>query len=146
MDRYFLDESGHGGDLASATALDFSRQPVLALACIGVANEAALAGELDALKTRHGCGAEELKSNALGGRLAAVAADLTGWLLRHDCPIFIELVEKRFFVSIHVVNHLLCGPYGLEDVDQPSRSAVTELLDRASFDVVLLAYLDACRS
>lgn len=32
---YFLDESGHGGDLASARDLDFAGQPVFALACVG---------------------------------------------------------------------------------------------------------------
>ena len=49
MNRYFLDESGHGGDLASSAALDFSGQPVFALACIGVSNEDALAAELERL-------------------------------------------------------------------------------------------------
>jgi hypothetical protein len=34
VDRYFLDESGHGGDLASAKALDFAGQPFFALACV----------------------------------------------------------------------------------------------------------------
>lgn len=29
---YFIDESGHSGDLASAKALDFANQPVFALA------------------------------------------------------------------------------------------------------------------
>jgi hypothetical protein len=24
-------------------------------------------------------------------------------------PIFIEVVEKRFFIEIHIINHLLCG-------------------------------------
>jgi hypothetical protein len=31
---YYIDESGHTGDLASARALDFANQPVFALACI----------------------------------------------------------------------------------------------------------------
>jgi hypothetical protein len=42
MERYFLGESGNGGDLASSTVLDFSGQPVFALSCVGIADEPAI--------------------------------------------------------------------------------------------------------
>lgn len=146
MERYFLDESGHGGDLASSTALDFSGQPVFALVCVGIDDEPGLTSELERLRSKHKCGTGELKSSALGAKLPAFAYDLMTWLVDHDAAIFAELVEKRFFITIHVVNNLLCGLYGLDEVDQESRSMFAEFLNAPAFDATLLAYLGACRS
>jgi len=49
---YFIDGSGHSGDPASAKALDFTSQPVFALACIGVANTQGLADEMERRQIR----------------------------------------------------------------------------------------------
>ena len=146
MDRYFLDESGHGGDLASSASLDFSGQPVFALACVGVNDEKALVAELERLRAKYRCGKAELKSSTLGKKLSDLASDLIEWLVAHDAAIFAELVEKRYFLTIHIVNHLLCGPYDLVEVDQHSRSSFAELLNEPEFASVQLAYLGACRS
>lgn len=145
MNRYFLDESGHSGDLISAPDLEFSGQPIFALACVG-GDEARLATELERLRVKHGCGAGELKSKALGPKLPAFASDLIQWLRASRAPIFVELVEKRFFLVNHIVNHLLCGPYDLDDVAQGERCAMAEFLHCPDFDAVLLAYLSCCRS
>ena len=146
MKHYFLDESGHGGDLASTNLLDFSGQPVFALGCVGIDDEAALAAELERLRAKHQCGAGELKSSSLGAKLPAFACDLMEWLVVHDAAIFVEIVEKRFFIAIHVVNNLLCGRYSLDDVDQESRSLFAEFLSRSEFEPILLGYTGACRS
>ncbi|WP_447725685.1 DUF3800 domain-containing protein [Sphingomonas koreensis] len=144
--RYFLDESGHGGDLTSSAALDFSGQPVFALACVGAGEEAELTAELHRLRTKYRCGDGELKSSALGARLPDIAAELVRFLVQRQWSLFIELVDKRYFVAIHVVNHLLCGAYRLDEVDMASRVQITEFLNDADSDAVLLAYLAACRS
>lgn len=146
MNRYFLDESGHGGDLASSAALDFSGQPVFALACVGVPDEEALVAELERLRTKHRCGAGELKSSGLGAKLPVFASDLIEWLVEHDAALFVEIVEKRYFLAIHIVNRVLCGPYTLDEVDQVSRSMMAEFLNGTDFDDLLLKYLGACRS
>jgi len=146
MQRYFLDESGHGGDLASSNVLDFAGQPIFALGCVGIGDEAGLAAELERLRAKHRCGTGELKSSSLGAKLPAFVSDLMEWLVANDAAIFVEIVEKRFFIAIHVVNNLLCGRYGLGDVDQESRSLFAEFLSAPEFDPVLLAYLGACRS
>lgn len=146
MDRYFLDESGHGGDLTSSAELDFSGQPVFALACVGAGDVAELTAELDRLRMAYRCGDRELKSSALGARLPDIAAELVGFLVQRQWPLFIELVDKRYFVAIHVVNHLLCGPHGLDEIDMASRVEIAEFLSDAGSDTVLKAYLAACRS
>jgi hypothetical protein len=119
--RYFLDESGHCGDLAPSGDLGFAGQPVFALACVGVADEQGLEAELMRLRTRQRCGDGEIKSSGLGSRLPMFASELTGWLLERDAAVFVEVVEKRYFVAMHVVNHLLCASRGLDEVGQPVR-------------------------
>ncbi|NMN03799.1 MULTISPECIES: DUF3800 domain-containing protein [unclassified Novosphingobium] len=140
---YFIDESGHSGDLASVKALDFANQPVFALACIGVADEKALAEEMERLRIIHRCGPGELKSDM--ARLPHFVADLVAYLEARDSPIFIELVDKRFFIAIHIVNHLLCGGLGVDRVPMPERNAVAEFLTDQSSDRILLDYIAVCR-
>jgi len=146
VDRYFLDESGHGGDLASAKALDFAGQPFFALACVGAADATLLAAELDRLRVLYACGEGELKSTKLGKKLTPITGELITFLGRHRWPLFVELVDKRFFVAIHIVNHLLCGPYGLDDVDMASRNMIAEFLSDEDSDAVLMAYINACET
>ncbi|WP_066768239.1 DUF3800 domain-containing protein [Sphingobium sp. CCH11-B1] len=140
---YFIDESGHSGDLASAKALDFANQPVFALACIGVVDEQGLADEMERLRILHRCGPGELKSDM--ARLPQFVTDLVAYLGACDCPVFIELVDKRFFIAIHIVNHLLCGGIGLDHVPMPVRNAVAEFLTDEPSDQILLDYIAACR-
>jgi len=144
--RFFLDESGHGGDLSSSGDLGFAGQPVFALACVGVADEQGLEEELARMKIRHRCGDGEIKSSALGSRLPMFASELTGWLLERDAAVFVEVVEKRYFVAIHAVNHLLCAFRGLDGVGQTVRSTIAELVVGTDYEAVLLGYLGACRS
>jgi hypothetical protein len=141
---YVIDESGHSGDLASAKALDFANQPVFALACIGVTDPEGLADEIERLRIVHRCGPGELKSDM--ARLPQFVTDLAAYLDTHDCPIFIELVDKRFFIAIHIVNHLLCGGLDLDQVPMPVRNAVAEFLTDEPADQILLDYIAACRS
>ena len=140
---YFIDESGHSGDLASARALDFADQPVFALTCIGVADVARLSTEMERLRRVHGCGPDELKSGMV--RLPQFVTDLKLYLEAQDCPIFIELVDKRFFIATHVMTYLLCGGLGLDSVPEPVRNAVAEFLTDESADRLLLGYLATCR-
>lgn len=141
---YFIDESGHGGDLASAKSLAFANQPVFALACIGAKDPPSLAAELERLRKVHKCGPGELKSGM--ARLSPFVSDLLNFLSDHRSPIFVELVDKRFFIAIHIVNHLLCGGMDLDNVDTVSRNAIAEFLTDGPSDEVLLSYIAACRS
>lgn len=145
-DRYFLDESGHGGDLASAKKLDFAGQPFFALACVGATDDAALTTELGRLRTHYACGDGELKSSKLGKKLGSISHDLIAFLIERRWPFFVELVDKRFFVAIHIVNHLLCGSYGLDNVDMASRNMIAEFLSDGDSDAVLMAYIAACEA
>ncbi len=140
---YFIDESGHSGDLASAKSLDFADQQVFALACIGVIDEAGLAAELDRLRAVHRCGPDELKSSM--SALPGFVLDLADYFEARDCPLFIELVDKRYFIAIHVVNHLLCGGTDPGRAPIEARVAIAEFLTDAGADAILLDYMALCR-
>lgn len=143
--RYFLDESGHSGDLAgNAGALGFGGQPVFALACIGVSDEEVLLRELQRLRQAHRFGGSELKSGALKARLPSIGGALARFLIAESSPIFIEVVEKRFFAAIHIVNHLLCGGMGIAEVDLQSRNMLAEFIADHGPDALFQAYLEAC--
>jgi hypothetical protein len=143
--RFFLDESGHTGDLVRPRgALAFAGQPIFALACIGVGDEMALLAELDRLRRVHRVGSSELKSKLLKGKLPRLGGDLSRFLIAQDWPIFVEIVEKRFFVAIHVVNHLLCGRISVAQVDFPSRNLMAEFISDRATEPVLETYVAAC--
>lgn len=64
--NYYLDESGHSGDLIkSGRALDFDGQPFFSLACVGVSDEVRLESEVARLRTKHQIESAELKSSSL---------------------------------------------------------------------------------
>src|SRR3546814_5259751 len=81
---------------------------------------------MERLRIVHRCGPGELTSDM--ARLPQFVTDLVAYLEARDCPVFVELVDKRFFVAIHIVNHLLCGGLGLDRVPMPVRNAVAEFL------------------
>lgn len=94
---YYLDESGSSGDLVSAgESFDFARQPVFALACIGVHDMPDLENEINRLKARHRVQSEELKSTAVKYKPAFVT-EMAAYLELKRLPVFIEVVDKRFF-------------------------------------------------
>lgn len=143
--RFFLDESGHSGDLGRGhRALGFGGQPIFALACIGVGDEAALLDELQRLRRDHRFAGAELKSSALGTRLPAIGGELARIVTARQWPIFIEVVEKRFFIAIHIINHLLCGGLGAGDVDMASRNLMAEYLCDNGPNDLLETYVEAC--
>src|SRR3546814_13336679 len=98
---------------------------------------------MERLRIFHRCGPGELTSDM--ARLPQFVTDLVAYLEARDCPVFVELVDKRFFVAIHIVNHLLCGGLGLDRVPMPVRNAVADFLTDEPSDQILLDYIPACR-
>ena len=91
-----------------------------------------------------GSPAASSKSSALRGRLPPIGGALARFLIAAGSPIFIEVVEKRFFVAIHAINHLLCGGMGIDEVDLQSRNLLAEYICDQGPDGLFRAYLEAC--
>lgn len=113
---FYIDESGHSGDVVnSGAAYDFLDQPYFVLAALGIEDEAFLAQQIDALRVAHRVPAGELKSKSLQSRPAFIS-DLLSLVCNQKLPFFVEVVDKRFFVCIQLVNsQLLPSAMGFND-------------------------------
>jgi hypothetical protein len=115
---FYIDESGHSGDAVnSGTAYDFIDQPFFVLAALGIEDEVALAQQIDALRVAHRVPAGELKSKSKSlQRRPAFVSDLLSFVCDQNLPFFVEVVDKRYFVCMHLVNsQLLPSVMGFKD-------------------------------
>jgi hypothetical protein len=141
LQTYYLDESGTTGDLARNAEQGFGGQRVFALACLGVEDSKALGAELTRLMRHHRVQHKELKSLSVI-RKPRLVADLIRHLREHQYPVFLEVVDKRFFVIAMLVNHLLRVP--MEAGYFPVRVALAEYLTDVLPEQWVFAYCRLC--
>lgn len=98
MTTIYVDESGHSGDMVdSGTGYDFKRQPYFALAGVGLQDEEEWDAHLQALRDRHRVPSGEPGARSLASRPEFSAAVIHA-LLDRRAPLFVELVDKRYFI------------------------------------------------
>ena len=141
MNAYYLDESGTTGDLARNAEEGFGGQRVFVLACLGVEDSKALGAELTRLMRHHRVQHKELKSLSVI-RKPRLVGDLIGHLREHQYPVFLEVVDKRFFVIAMLVNHLLRVP--MKAGFFPVRVALAEYLTDVLPEQWVFAYCQLC--
>jgi hypothetical protein len=108
--KFYLDESGNTGDLCKVGAPPhFGGQRMFSLACIGVDDLDALGAEIERLKALHRLQGAELKSTRTKARPKFVS-DLARFLHAKGSPVFIELVDKHYFVIVNIVDRIVM-PY-----------------------------------
>lgn len=145
--RFFLDESGSTGDaIRTGNTFDFAGQPIFVLSAIGTGDSAALEAELARLAGRHGVRGSEIKSGDIA-HLPGFASDLAAYLASADCPIFIEVMDKRFLLVANLLNQVVMPPVPGFD-DRPDSLFVRTLLAEVIFDhlpsTVLRQFAAAC--
>ncbi|MEW6597849.1 MAG: DUF3800 domain-containing protein [Pseudomonadota bacterium] len=144
--HYYIDESGNAGDLARTDpGLTFGDQPIFSLAAVGIDDDPLLAADVAQLKIQHRVALSELKASRLHSRPAFIE-DLVDLLSAYRAPVLVEVVEKRFMVAIHIVNHqLLTGGHHVGDpTGEALGRALAEYLGQAAPDAVLGGFIDAC--
>lgn len=110
MTTIYIDESGHSGDMInSGNAYDFKGQPYFALAGIGLEDGHDWEGHTNELRSRHRIPAGELKSKSLTAK-PRFSAEVIHGLLDQHAPLFIEVVDKRFFICINITSFQLLPP------------------------------------
>lgn len=146
---FYIDESGHSGDVVNTgTAYDFLDQPYFVLAALGIEDEASLAQQIDALRVAHRVpeGVLKSKSKSLQSRPDFIY-DLLSFVCDQELPLFIEVVDKRFFVCIQLIESQLLPPaMGFEDGPEMhfiKNTLVDFLYDEIS-DHVLDRFVAAC--
>lgn len=107
---YYIDESGNTGDLSSVK-IDtyFTEQRMFALAAVGVTLDDEFTKQFGALKVAHHIQAPEVKSKQAYDRPRFILAMLD-LLACRSCPIFIEIVDKHYFVVINMIERMV-APY-----------------------------------
>ena len=144
---FYFDESGHSGDaVKSGNAYDFLDQPFFVLAALGIDDDAAFQVRVEEVKLRHRLPMGELKAKSLQHQPAFVA-DLILDVFRSQRPLFVEIVDKRFFICMNMLTHQLLAPVmGYPSGPQMhflKNVAVDFLYDQVS-DHVLDRFVDAC--
>jgi hypothetical protein len=150
MLTYYLDESGHSGDLASNTGsnFDFEGQPYFALAAVGISSLLPVEEGIERLRTKHKIATGELKSKALQSKSAFVS-DVINLLIERKCPLFVEVVDKRFFLCVEIVNCILLPPsLGFDGSAQMwrMRNLLVDWLYDCVTEQVLNQFVEACRT
>lgn len=144
---FYLDESGHSGDMVnSGDGFDFKGQPYFVLAAVGVSNEVALATHLAELRALHKIPEGELKSKSLTSKPKFVA-DVIDYLLSINVPMFIEVVDKRYFICTNITSfQLLPGWMGFPEGPSTMyiRNAMADFLCSEATDQLLDTFVRAC--
>src|SRR6218665_227650 len=145
--NFYIDESGNTGGLARPGArFDFGGQQIFVLACLGVADESALAAELARLKQSYRIQSPELRSSSVEGK-SQLITELPAFIRKHDLPMMIELVDKLFMIAANVINTLVLPPVGDVDFTPESqwlRNQMAEYLHANTPPSVFEAYAAAC--
>jgi hypothetical protein len=144
---YFIDESGHTGDVARLDALSgFNDQPIFCLAAVGVANEISLEQEINRLREKHGIRLDELKSSARRGR-----PEFTYEVVRLVCteryPFFLEVMDKKYYFAAHMTSRQLLPPIRGLAADPRThyfQNLVADYLFDRLPDAVFAKFIEAC--
>ncbi|MBX9253564.1 DUF3800 domain-containing protein [Desmonostoc muscorum CCALA 125] len=145
---FYLDESGNTGDAIAKHGVEdsFAGQPSFALAGVGAFMENELEQIVQNLKRKHNVYLSELKASRLFIKKPKFIQELVQTLVEKDYPLFIELMDKRYFIAVNIVLfyllHVLTVKYPLfQGYARDLAGLISEQLD----DVVLIEFSEFCR-
>lgn len=147
---YYLDESGNTGDLIGRTEdLNFGKQPIFTLSCIGISDIQKVERFISRLKSAHDLDDGELKSSDLYFDKPEVFLELAKFISEERLPFLLELVEKKYCVSASIVNHYIMPPYYMPDESdgkaQYVRNGLADYLTSNLTDSVYKSFFKACK-
>jgi len=144
---YYIDESGNTGDLSNYdSSLRFGDQPLFSLAAVGIQETAPLEEALRKIRQKHRVQMSELKAAALWDK-PGFLLDVARLISDLNLPYFIEIVEKKFFLSMNMVTFQLLRPFpGSPEGPMTShvRNEIAEHIYRHAPDEVFDAFAVAC--
>ena len=117
---YYIDESGNTGDLTKAGGETYGfEQRMFTLAAVGCELDDAFMERFNVLRTAHRMQPPEVKSRQAYERPQFVS-DLLDLLEERGCPIFIEAVDKHYFVIANIIDRIVVPYLGACDVQPRS--------------------------
>lgn len=149
MLNYYIDESGNTGDvLSTGDDFGFSGQPIFSLACVGVDQTEKLDGFICELKEKYNIQGKELKSTKIYRKKPEFIIDLIDFLGRENIPIFIEVVDKKYFISANIVNCHVLPAYSSTPETIYSQKARNDYADFIYYNApnsVFNKFINACK-
>ena len=144
--RIFIDESGHTGDLIKHGNMSFGGQPHFVLCAIGPASDDLMVEILAGVARSHQLKMAEIKSDKLKNR-PWVSRDVAFALREANIPIYVEAVDKRFYLITQIVNcQVMSGvTFGSEE-DMFIQNVFGDFLYEFLPDYCLLAFIEACKT
>ena len=113
---YYIDESGNTGDLTTAVIETYGfEQRMFTLAAVGCDLDDAFMERFKVLRTVHRIQSPEVKSRQAYERPQFVSS-LLDLLEERGCPIFIEAVDKHYFVIANIMDRIVVPYVGACDV------------------------------
>jgi len=110
--NYYIDESGNSGDvLSTGNNFDFYGQPVFSLACVGIDESHNIEEYILNLKKQYRIQGTELKSTNIIKNKIKFVVDLISYIRKKEIPVFIEAVDKKYFISANIINCHVIPPY-----------------------------------
>lgn len=147
MTTIYIDESGHSGDMInSGSSYDFKGQPFFALAGVGLGDDHDWEERVSQLRTRHRIPEGELKSRSLTSK-PRFSADVINALLDDQLPLFVEVVDKRYFICTNITSfRLFPACLGYQETPQLNavRNAVADILYFHAPEQVLDSFVASC--
>lgn len=147
----FIDESGNSGDLIKEHIdLDFAEQPIFVLAGIKFNDRliAELDKKIDNLRKKYKINSSELKSSKLFKNKPEFILELIVELAREKSELFIEVVDKKFYICCSIVNHQIFPPYFTGDESDGSvqlqRNIISDYLARNLTETEYMAFMNSC--
>jgi len=145
----YLDESGNSGDLISRkNGLGFAGQPVFSLAAVDISQIENFEDRINGLKKKFGVQAAELKSSDLYKKKPQFMLEVFSILVESKSPFFVEVVDKKYYVSTSISNHQLLPPYYTGDEShgrfQVSRNITAGVMALEMPDEYFERFFDSC--
>ena len=147
---YYIDESGSTGDAVHVGPnFTFGGQPVFTMACVGIDDLGQLESYISTLRRKHKVQGKELKSKAKSARSPGFVQGIVQYLRDRNAPVFVEVVDKKYFISANIVNSLVmpaCYSPPETDVSRTIRQHSADFIYGCAPESLYDLFLLACRS
>lgn len=148
--NFYIDESGNTGDVTNFSQdFNFANQPIFSLGCIGIPvdKEFEVFYFLENLKVKYKIKAENLKSTKIYHKKPEFLRELFLYIKFNGFPVFVEVVDKKYYLIAHMVNCIVLPQLSCEDIKSHfMRQRFAEYLYDTLPNDLLLLFVTSCKS
>jgi len=114
--KLYIDESGNTGEtLINNGKLNFVDQPYYALTGLLISDsiKSDLVSYIQTKKTEYRIQSPELKAKNIYKKQPGLIIDIVNYIICKSIPVFIELMDKHFYLNIQIIEHIIVPSYSL---------------------------------